>query len=407
MMIKKFQGNTETEAIMLAKEELGKDAIVMNIKTIKPRGLYKLFRKVSVEVTAALDDNTNSFEKDSQGRFELASEKDKEPKKNLLKQNKNILIEETEEDSEEKNQGYSSKTSAIEEKLNSLQSILEQQMKVHKTDEELTNTQEEDKNTACLKLIYNQLVENEVDKVYAKQIIHEIKKNITKDTSVDNILSAVYQKIVLKLGQPQKVEPTSGKVKFVYFIGPTGVGKTTTIAKIASTFQLEQKKKVALITSDTYRIAAVEQLRTYANILGIPVKVVYEKNEITEAKDEFLDYDLVLVDTAGRSHRNKEQRDDLESLLNGIDAEDKEVYLVLSATTKYSDLIKIVDSYKDITPFRIIFTKIDETGCVGNILNLRMLTNAPLSYATWGQNVPDDIGLINPQKIAKQLLGGK
>ena len=126
-----------------------------------------------------------------------------------------------------------------------------------------------------------------------------------------------------------------------------------------------------------------------------------------EAKETFADYDLVLVDTAGRSHKNKEQQDDLERFLSATSEEDREVYLVLSATTKYNDLKKITKTYKEITDYRLIFTKIDETNCVGNILNIKMLTNASLSYATWGQNVPDDIGLINPQKIAKKLLGGK
>ncbi len=402
MVIKKFQGNTETEAIMLAKEELGKDAIVMNIKTIKPKGLYKLFRKVSVEVTAALDDNNvNGTEKKLQVNREDSFNKFKE----TLKQNKNILVEEN--DNSDSRRDVSSETSAIEEKLNSLQSILVEQMKSHNIDVDSNQDKKmEHKNAECLRLIYNQLIENEVTDNYAKQIIVEIEKTVNDDTTVDNILSAVYQKIILKLGQPNKIEPVNGKVKFIYFIGPTGVGKTTTIAKIASKLQIDKKQKVALITSDTYRIAAVEQLRTYANILGIPVKVVYSKSEIIDAKNEFSDYDLVLVDTAGRSHKNKEQLDDLDSLLSGIE-EDKEVYLVLSATTKYTDLVRIVESYKNITTFNIIFTKIDETTCVGNILNIRMLTNTHLSYATWGQNVPDDIGLINPQNIAKQLLGGK
>lgn len=403
MVIKKFQGETETEAIMLAKEELGKDAIVMNIKTIKPKGIYNLFRKQMVEITAALDENVSYS-----GEKSVPQPKEQPRFANYMTQekNKNIILEDevnflTESD---KNKG----TSAIEEKLNSLQNLLEQQMYTQKEVETEKVVEEQiSKTRACIQLIKEQLITNEVDELYASQIVKEIEKTLGKDPSVDNILAGIYQKIILKLGQPQKIEKLEGKAKFVFFIGPTGVGKTTTIAKIASSFQLEKKSKVALITSDTYRIAAVDQLRTYANILGMPLKVVYTAEEIVEAREMFKDFDYVLVDTAGRSHKNKEQQADMEELLKVVPEDQKEVYLVLSATTKYNDLIRITESYREITEFKLIFTKIDETSYVGNILNLRMLTNAPLSYATWGQNVPDDIGLINPQRIAKQLLGGK
>lgn len=401
MVIKKFQGNTETEAIMLAKEELGKDAIVMNIKTVKPKGIYKIFKKMNVEVTAALDENLSY----SGGKSAPKSNENFQVSKVSLDNFKDIIKE---EESVEAKAG----TSAIEEKLNSLQFLLEQQMS-EKRDEKMSPEKQEEsnknlnRNATYINLIFHQLLNNEVDEEYANQILKDFERTLNKDVSVDNILATIYQKIVLKLGQPKNIEIKPGKVKFVYFIGPTGVGKTTTIAKIASSFMLERKAKVALITSDTYRIAAVEQLRTYANILGIPLKVVYSEEEIREAREIFADYDLVLVDTAGRSHKNREQRDDIELLLSAIEEEEKEVYLVLSATTKYNDLIRIAETYQEITNYRLIFTKIDETNCVGNILNIRMLTNAPLSYATWGQNVPDDIGLINPQKIAKKLLGGK
>ena len=165
--------------------------------------------------------------------------------------------------------------------------------------------------------------------------------------------------------------------------------------------------KLALITSDTYRIAAVEQLRTYANILGVPLKVVYSDEEMKKAKEEYADYDVVLIDTAGRSHKNMEQTEDIERLIKAIPEEMRDVYLVLSATTKYKDLVKISETYTKVTKYNLIFTKLDETCCIGNILNVKMLTGAALSYSTSGQTVPDDIEKINPQKIAKQLLGGQ
>ena len=224
---------------------------------------------------------------------------------------------------------------------------------------------------------------------------------------MDNILASFYQKIILKLGQPKMISVEGNTPRFIFFIGPTGVGKTTTIAKIASKFKVNEKLKVAFLTADTYRIAAVEQLRTYANILGIPLKVVYSEEEMSLAKEEFANYDLIFVDTAGRSHRSKEQRDDLETLINVIPQEEREIYLVLSATTKYRDLIKITEAYSEIINYNLIFTKLDETGTIGNLFNIRMLTEAPLSYASFGQNVPDDISRVDAQNIAKQLLRGQ
>ena len=260
---------------------------------------------------------------------------------------------------------------------------------------------------ACIQLIYNQLILNEVDEKFANQIISEIEGTLKRDSSMDNILSSVYQKIVLKLGQPKTISLDGNTPKFVFFIGPTGVGKTTTIAKIASKFKVEEKAKVAFVTSDTYRIAAVEQLRTYANILGIPMKVVYNEDDLVNTRKDFEDFDIVFVDTAGRSHKNKNQRDDIENLINIIPESEREIYLVLSATTKYRDLITITEAYSEITNYNLIFTKLDETSTVGNIFNIRMFTNAPLSYATFGQDVPDDIERIDAQSIAKQLLRGQ
>ena len=163
-----------------------------------------------------------------------------------------------------------------------------------------------------------------------------------------------------------------------------------------------------MLTADTYRIAATEQLHTYANILNVPFKVIYTPQEIQNAVEEYKEYDLILVDTAGHSHQNEEQLSDIKKFLDSIDdSEQKEVFLVLSATTKYKDLKKIVDSYKGLEGYKLIFTKLDETTCFGNILNIKIYTDADLSYLTCGQNVPDDIEKLDAQRIVKQLLGGK
>lgn len=389
-MFKKYVANTEQEAIMMAKEEMGPDAIVTSIKTMKPKGLFRFLRKTKVEITAAVD--TNPVQKE-----EFTAKEGKELAKEFRK-----AFEEADKSNRE-NELEERKASVIEEKLNNLAELLEKQTATKK--EEAVSSTESQTESKMVSLIYNQLVANEVTPEYAKEIIGEIEHG-TKELQLDDFLSSVYQKIVLKLGPVKVIEPGESKPKVIFFLGPTGVGKTTTIAKLASKYKLEQKLQIGIITSDTYRIAAVEQIRTYANILSIPIEVVYSPEEMRKALRHFEGYDLVFVDTAGRSHKNKEQCEDIEKLLETVIDYELEVYLVLSATTKYGDLLKIAETYANFTNFRIIFTKIDETSTLGSILNIRMATHAPVSYVACGQNVPDDINVADAQYIAKQLLGG-
>ncbi len=388
MIIKKFQAPTETEAMLMAKEEMGSAAVIMNIKTIKQRGLARLFKKDIVEVTAALEERIPT---------------DKLPTKTIDLIAKEQILPELEVP----------KTNAIEEKLDNLQNILESKISNSEKDTDISeDDKKEEENSVNLKfiqLVYRQLIENEVDEKYANQILGEIESSLKKESNVDSILAGIYQKIILKLGQPKAIEVDEKKGKIIFFVGPTGVGKTTTIAKLASYFKLEKKAKIALITSDTYRIAAVEQLRTYANILDVPLSVVYTLEEFNNSIKMFEGYDLILVDTAGRSHKNDEQCNEMFHLIEDCVISEqmvKEVYLVLSAATKYKDLMKINQVYSHIKKYSIIFTKLDETTCLGNILNMKLATGVPLSYVTSGQAVPDDISIIDAQKIARSLLGG-
>lgn len=423
MIIKKYQAGTETQAIMLAKEDLGKDAIVMNIKTIKPKGLFKIFRKTQVEVTAAIDESRETEKKVESKSTEQFNSQISEK----------LHPEQKKEDEE---------TKALNEKLNSLARLLEEQIEQQKKEENLSDikatTQQKEQEVSGKKkdgktetssesvtekkeekasrdsirnksidLIMEQLTGNEVSYTYAKQIVEEITHTGNVRT-LDEMLSGVYQKIILKLGQVQPItmEKEDKKPKIVLFIGPTGVGKTTTIAKLSSKLILEQKKKIAILTADTYRISAVEQIKTYASILSIPVEVLYEKEEVEKILPKYKDYDYILVDTAGRSHKNKDRMDDLKEFMEGFSQYSISVYLVLSATTKYKDLKKIVALYEDISECNLIFTKLDETDAIGNILNIKLDTGMSLSYISYGQNVPDDIEIMNPQVIAKQVLGG-
>ena len=375
---------------------------------IKPRGLARLFKKPTYEITAALDETPP--------KTELSR---KESIRAMFKDNPDIILEDK-SDAKLKlgNQDTIASDGAkqLEQRISNIATLLEKQigaMKKEREDipsgletEKEAEKPEKDKNNACLDLIREQLLGNEVDPKYIDQLISEIEPTLKKDSSVENILSGIYQKIVLKLGKTEVMGVTSGKARFVFFIGPTGVGKTTTIAKLASKLKLDRKMNVALLTADTYRIAAVEQLKTYAEILNVPLKVVYSDTELKDSFDEMKNYDIVMIDTAGRSHRDKQQREDIEKLIKAVPEEQRDIFLVLSITTKYKDLIKISEVYSEITDYRLIFTKLDETDTLGNIFNVKLLTGAPLSYATFGQKVPNDISRLDAQMIAKQLLGG-
>ena len=384
MIIKKFTANTEQEAVMMAKEEMGSNAVVLNIKTTKQRGFKRLFKKDIVEITAALEEKTTGSIPVSRINVAINDE--------IIKEEKEVK-----------------KPTAIEEKLDNLQSILEARMSDNQENSMENVKTEKNVNFTFVQLVYNQLLENEVEEKYINQIISEIESSLKKENNLDAILASVYQKIILKLGSTAAITLEDKKCKVAFFVGPTGVGKTTTIAKVASVFKLDKEAKVAMITSDTYRIAAVDQLRTYANILDVQLQVVYAIDEFNAAIEKFKDFDLVLVDTAGRSHKNKEQCMEMMHFVNDCEIPEgcsKDIYLVLSAATKYRDLLNIVDVYGEIGKYNLIFTKLDETSALGNILNIKLKTNANLSYVTSGQTVPDDISVIDAQKLAKNLLGG-
>ena len=406
MIIKKFQGKTEAEAVESAKKELGSNVVIMNVRNMKRKGMFSFLKPQMIEVTVALE------EEPEQSSIPLKEEAVKQPLIDAIvhkaameaaasidnNMTKDAAVENSRKDS-----------SAIEEKLDTLHTLLEQQLqKPDETKGDVLEEEEESEVERFMKLLYNTMLTNEVSEKNANQIIDEIEKINKPNMPFDYALANTYQKMILKFGKPIEITPAKKGPKVIFFIGPTGVGKTTTISKIASKFSVESGRKVALLTADTYRIAAAEQLRTYANILEVPFRVIYSTEEIEQALRDFRSYDFIMVDTAGHSHQNEAQKEAMTSFVHSVDGmAEKEVFLVLSATTKYRDLISIADTYSAMTEYKLIFTKLDETTTLGNLLNLKLHTGAPLSYVTYGQNVPDDIEIFNPQKTVKQLLGGK
>jgi len=428
MIIKRFQAKTEQEAVENAKKELGPGVVIMNVKNVKKKGLFAMFKKNMVEVTVALEEENERTPMSvknvpvkseqpatvSQNAVQEQTEKVQVPLTALeqlaLVQEKELKEQRQREEAQKSLVVAAANTVALEEKLDNLENLLKQQIDGNDSakDTREEEVQEDSEQMKFIKLLYNTMIDNEVHEKYANQIIEEVEKNATPNMSFDYFLTNVYQKMILKFGKPKKIEPAQDGPKVVFFVGPTGVGKTTTIAKIASKFCVEEKRKVALLTADTYRIAAAEQLRTYANILEVPFRIIYSDKEVEPLYHEFKDFDYILVDTAGHSHHNEEQRLNSKLMIHSLDeVAQTEVYLVLSATTKYRDLVSIADTYREMTDYTLIFTKLDETTSLGNLLNLRLYTEAEMSYVTCGQNVPEDIEFFNPQTTVKQILGGK
>ena len=483
MIIKKYTANTEKDAIEKAKEELGAQAIVMNVKKVHPKGILRIFLRSKVEVTAALEENAIYSEEQQRKEREAkknaktgqafdvsippleelpplegatGSESKKNdpaptasrppipnvPVENLEKQTNEERLSQLfallEKQMEEKvSEGTDEPTSkvmsrptatpkvktereALEYKVSSsrnnnsdkeditgkketdVSSLVEDESDTENLSEE---AEKEKKSAVYRELIYKQLIDNEVDPSIADSILDEAKRALPKDAAVDQILGSVYQRIILMIGQPYTIDYKPNEAtKFVYFLGSTGVGKTTTIAKLASRLKLEENCNLALVTADTYRVAAVEQLKVYADILSVPLFVVYDPTELGGMIDDLSKYDVVLIDTAGCSHKNKEQIEDVQTLLDQVPVSKRMVYLALSVGTKYKDLQEISKVYSELTDYSIIFTKLDETSSAGVMLNMKMSTKCPLSYLTNGQNVPDDIEKIDAQTLAKQLM---
>ena len=189
----------------------------------------------------------------------------------------------------------------------------------------------------------------------------------------------------------------------VALIGPTGVGKTTTIAKLAASFKFVNGYDVGLVTLDTYRIAAVQQLKTYADIIGIPVNVILTPDELREARETFAEKDIVLVDTAGRSQRNAEKMEELKLFLEAGDFD--QVHLVISSTVGESSLDEIMERFAPLATDHMILTKLDEGTCPGHTLRTVLKSGKSLSYLTTGQEVPDDIESAEAERFASIVLG--
>ncbi len=253
--------------------------------------------------------------------------------------------------------------------------------------------------------LYADLIDAEVSEEVTRELIERLREGVSGDELADPVLlKARLIRLVedqISCVGPLDVRP--GERKIVALVGPTGVGKTTTIAKLAANHHLKLRQRVGLITVDTYRMAAVDQLRTYADIIDLPMEVVSTPRQMRAAVSRLSNLELIFVDTAGRSPRDEVRIQELKSLL--AEAQPEEVYLVLSGVASASSMCRTAERFSEVGVTSLVLTKLDEATGLGNLLPVLKERRLPLSYVTNGQNVPDDIAAADRRQLARFMLG--
>jgi len=251
-----------------------------------------------------------------------------------------------------------------------------------------------------------ELIDAGIQEVLVREINDELKavmlrEHITREDLLRLQLARVLMsrlRVARSLGERLRVPSTP---RIITFLGPTGVGKTTTIAKIAAELVINQKRPVTLATTDTFKIAAVEQLQTYANILKCPLEVCQNAESFAALRDHLSPDDVVLVDTAGFGPRDEKKLVELSNVLSSVRTE---THLCVSSTTRDADLMQVIQRFRIFEPEYLVFTKLDETTSYGNIYNLAAKTHMPLSYFTMGQRVPEDVEVATKERVADLIL---
>lgn len=253
--------------------------------------------------------------------------------------------------------------------------------------------------------IYTRMIDAEIEDALAREFVFRLREHCSPDQLQDSAATmATLSGLVetdIKCANP--IRAMAGRRKVVALVGPTGVGKTTTIAKLAANFRLRDGIRMGLVTVDTYRIAAVEQLRTYAEIIDLPMKVVTSPQDMRRALDDLTGLDLVLIDTAGRSPRDDLKIQELKSLLG--EASVDEVHLVMSLTASVRSIQMTAEQFKAVNPTAMVLTKLDEAAGMGSLLSVSRQVQLPISYVTTGQDVPDDIEPANASRLTRLVLG--
>jgi flagellar biosynthesis protein FlhF len=373
MIIKRYLVNNMNEAMTRIRYELGKDAVIISQRKIRKPGIKGLFSKKILEVTAAAE-NAKKSEDDVVESIEAIK---KVVEKENLKKSANIKAKERNEE-----QKASQSNDELLKEMKDMKSLISEMM---------NKTPEKAQRRTKLQI---KLEENDLNEKLIKRILTKSK---TIEGDMDEHQKS--KKAIEKMISISKAKMEGA----VVLVGPTGVGKTTTIAKLAGRLSLVDKKKVGLITIDTYRIGAVEQLKTYADIMNIPFKVVFTMKEMETAMSSMKNCDVILIDTTGRSSKNAMQISELRAFVEKVNTDN--IHLVISCTTKNKDITSIIEGYRVLNYNNVIITKLDETSSYGSLLNILDAAKKPLSFITTGQNVPDDIKMISASEVSSLILG--
>ena len=379
MVIKKYLVKDMNEALTRIRYEMGKDAIIISQRKVRKPGFSGFFKPKMVEVTAALENNKI----DKNSKYKKNDDIDINESINSIKKLMKDKTKELNKRSENKKEEITINPASIDDNIKDevkeikdlLNKVIKNTAKEKEEDEVVSYLRDIDVEEALLE----DLLRKEYDSL--DKFKEDFKELIKEDVKIST--EGLYGKVVL--------------------VGPTGVGKTTTIAKLAGRLALIDKKKVGLITIDTYRIGAVDQLRTYAEIMNIPFKVVITLKEMESAVDDLKDCDIILIDTTGRSSKNTMQISELRAFTQKIVPDC--TMLVISGTTKNRDIDTILNGYSELNYEKLIITKLDETSTYGSIYNISKKSSKPIAYITTGQNVPDDIKSPSFEEIEKLILG--
>ena len=401
------------EALMQIKNELGEEAIILKTRKL-PKKVFALGGQEEVEVTAAVDEtvapqpvmppitmastgvyarpraSSSIIDPTSPDAPEIQSWEP--PRMNDDKNSRNAPVARRSDDRREQQEMLE-----LKENIRELQEMVKGILSNGTTQDEPGDF------SGGWAILYKKLLNSEVKPTIAGELISRVGASdimVSESQAEKKFTAAITAS--LPVAGPLKLKKNGPLV--VTFIGPTGSGKTTTLAKLAAHCCINKKKKVSIITADTYRIAAIEQIRMFADIIKVNIQVVFSPEEIAAVLDTCSNDDIILVDTAGRSQRNHEHMADLKTLLSTLHSD--EIHLVLSATTKDADLVECIDRYRSLGVNRLLFTKLDETGRIGNIFNSIHSSGLPVSYFTTGQSVPDDIEVAQASRFVQRLFEG-
>lgn len=389
MKIKKYIAASMPDAMKQVRAELGNNAVILQSKIIYTGGFLGMFKKRNIEVLAAIDPDLNT----SRPPQEKPMPAPIPAPKLLPKVERNLDL-----DLEVMKELQKSPIPASEE-------IMKQLARMNQHIQKMSESGKLQMELPIqLQTVIDSLVHQDLDVDIQSRLTAKLLERwylAGANSPVEEVYVWAEDFLYEEMKQYNFGELPLKK-KFINVIGPTGVGKTTTLAKMAAEFMMKHKKKIGFITTDTYRIAAIDQLKTYATILNVPIEVCYNLEDFDKATKSLADCDIILVDTAGRNFRNQQYVQDLKEVVDYNS--DMETLLVLSLTAKQTDMEEIYQQFSSIHIDQFIFTKLDETSTYGAMVNLVVKYQKGVAYVTTGQNVPDDIMPADPRKIAKRMI---